>query len=596
MAELELEREQRKLAAIVAVDVVGYSRLMGRDESGTVARLRKIRGEQMGPILARHGGRIVKLTGDGAILEFSSAVEAVSAAIEFQQAMAAANLRTPPDECLVYRIGIHLGDLIVDGDDLYGDGVNVAARLEAQAPAGGIVVSAAVCDFVGERVKAHFVDLGELLLKNIERPTRAFRLNWEPADWPVMPASSSYSVLGSSSIGPALPDKPSIAVMPFANLSGDSEQEYFADGIAEEIITELSRFHSLFVIARNSSFTYKGKSIDARQAGRELGVRYVLEGSVRRAGSRVRVAARLVDAGNGSQVWSDRYDFGAEDVFDVQDEVMRKITAVLPGRLETAELAKAERKTSQSLEAWDLLLRGKYLHHLENPESNLQAETCFDQSIARDPKFAAAIAWKACTLGQAWNNEWRPRKPELFAEMNRLVQRAYELDENDAECHRIICRISLMQRLYEKSEHHLSRALQLTPNDPRLIAQRGINSTYIGESQAALPWLEQAMRVDPFSASRYETDLARALYAGKRAGEAVDVLKRTTRPNYGIFLLRAVCHVELGDHERGKSAIAEALADRPELSVGLVMERQPWKRQEDTQRMANALLRAGLPG
>ena len=283
---MPLAREQRKLAAIIAADVVGYSRLMGRDESGTLARLRKNRSEHLDPVLAKYGGRLVKLTGDGALVEFASAVDALSAAIEFQQAMAEANSDQPADTALVFRMGLHLGDLIVDGDDLYGDGVNVAARLEGEAPAGGILISRNVRDAVAGRVKATFEDLGGLSLKNIERPVRAFRVHWEASDWrtqaapevPVAPAVTSQPPTPLP-----LPDKPSIAVLPFQNMSGDPEQEYFVDGMVEDIITGLSRFKSLFVIARNSSFTYKGKSPDIRQVGRDLGVRYVLEGSVRKA-------------------------------------------------------------------------------------------------------------------------------------------------------------------------------------------------------------------------------------------------------------------------------------------------------------------------
>ncbi len=280
-----MAREQRRLAAIVAADVVGYSRLMGRDESGTLARLREHRKQRFEPTLARHGGRLVKLTGDGALVEFPSAVDALGAAIEFQQAMAEVNLGQPEDAAIVFRIGLHLGDLIVDGDDLYGDGVNVAARLETEAPAGGIVISYSVRDAVIGRLKATFDDVGSLALKNIERPVQAFCVKWNAADWQVAAPSVAVAapVLPATDAPLALPDKPSIAVLPFQNMSGDLEQEYFADGMVEDIISALSRFKSLFVIARNSSFTYKGKAVDIKQVGRELGVRYVLEGSVRRA-------------------------------------------------------------------------------------------------------------------------------------------------------------------------------------------------------------------------------------------------------------------------------------------------------------------------
>src|SRR5262245_54414123 len=279
---VRMSREQRKLAAILAADVVGYSRLMGRDESGTLARLRKNRAERLDPVVAKYGGRLVKLTGDGALIEFASAVDALSAAIEVQQAMAEANSDQPADTALVFRMGLHLGDLIVDGDDLYGDGVNIAARLEAEAPPGGIIVSRAVREAVDGRLRAKLHALGDLNLRNIQRPIRAFRVAWDEADWQA-PAASAAVHTEPEAPTLALPDKPSIAVLPFLNMTGDPGQEYFTDGVTEDIITELSRFHALFVIARNSSFSYKGKSPDIRQVGRDLGVRYVLEGSTRRS-------------------------------------------------------------------------------------------------------------------------------------------------------------------------------------------------------------------------------------------------------------------------------------------------------------------------
>ena len=296
-----MAQEQRKLAAIMAADVVGYSRLMGRDESGTLARLREHRKQRFEPILARHSGRLVKLAGDGALAEFPSVVEAVAAAIAFQQAMADAN-KDIADNAIVFRLGVHLGDLIVEGNDLYGDGVNIAARLEGQAPAGGIVISGAVHEAVSGLLKASFEDLGRLALKNIERPVQAFAVKWERADWQFATAPSSPSPAGTSvqpDGPPPLPDKPSIAVLPFQNMSGDPEQEYFADGMVEEIITALSRFKWLFVISRNSSFTFKGRAVDIKEVGRSLGVRYVLEGSVRKASGKVRITGQLIDARDG---------------------------------------------------------------------------------------------------------------------------------------------------------------------------------------------------------------------------------------------------------------------------------------------------------
>jgi len=355
---MRLEREQRKLAAIVAADVVGYSRLMGRDESGTLTRLREHRKQRLEPVLARRGGRIVKLTGDGALIEFGSAVEALSAAIEFQQTMAESETERHEAERLVFRVGVHLGDVIVVGDDLYGDGVNVAARLEAEAQPGSIVVSGDMHNATTGRLKATFEDLGRLALKNIERPVQAYAVRWQLNDWPVARSTAetqpaTASVPASERLLP-LPDKASIAVLPFQNMSGDPEQEYFADGVVEDIIAGLSRNTHLFVIARNSSFAYKGKSPDIRHVGRDLGVRYVLEGSVRRAGNRVRITGQLIDAANGVHIWADRFDGDLEDIFELQDQMTSRVIGGILPSLDFAEMERAKRK-AENLQAYDYL-------------------------------------------------------------------------------------------------------------------------------------------------------------------------------------------------------------------------------------------------
>jgi TolB-like protein/class 3 adenylate cyclase len=347
-----LAREQRRLAAILSADVVGFSRLMGRDESRTLARLLEHRKLRLEPTLERHGGRLVKLTGDGALVEFSSAVDALGAAIQFQQVMAQANKDQPEDSAIVFRVGLHLGDLIVDGDDLYGDGVNIAARLEGEAPSGGIMISGDVHNAVVGRLKATFEDVGDLALKNIERPVRAYRVRAEG----VAVSSSTVAPTLSANAQLALPDKPSIAVLPFQNMSGDPEQEYFADGMVEEIITALSRTKELFVIARNSSFAYKGKSPDIRQVGRELGVRYVLEGSVRKSANRVRITGQLVEASTGTHIWAERFDGDLEDVFELQDQIASSVMGGIWPSVEIAEMSRAKRKTG-SLQAYDYYLR-----------------------------------------------------------------------------------------------------------------------------------------------------------------------------------------------------------------------------------------------
>ena len=393
-----------------------------------------------------------------------------------------------------------------------------------------------------------------------------------------------------------LPGKPSIAVMPFANLSGDPEQDYFADGIAEDIITELSRYPDLFVIARNSSFSYRGDAVRVTDVGRELGVQYVLGGSVRRAGGQVRITAQLVDAGSGNNRWAERYDRSLEDIFAVQDEVTRSVVAVLPARIEAAALEQASRKTSNSLEAYDCLLRGKFCHHLENAEANREAEAHFDEAIGLDSRFASALAWKACALGQAWRTEFRPRTPELFKQINQVVEAAFRLDENDTECNRIKCRLALAQGNFAKSEHHLDRALALNPNDPRLVVQRGINLTHLGRPDEAIPWIERAMRIDPFSASQYYLDLVRALFMAGRPADAIAVLERATREDHEHYLWLAACHAAAGNDAMAHDAARKAGALRSDLPIAAIVRREPpWKRAEDKARLVDALRRAGLP-
>ncbi|HMD66295.1 MAG TPA: adenylate/guanylate cyclase domain-containing protein, partial [Stellaceae bacterium] len=339
---------ERKLAAILAADVAGYSRLMGHDEAGTLARLKEHRRELIDPKIAEHKGRIVKTTGDGILIEFPSVVEAVACAVAVQLGMAERNVSIREDQRIVFRVGINLGDIIVEDADIHGDGVNVAARLEAISEPGGICISATVRDHIGDRLDLAFDDLGEQALKNIARPVRAYRVLLATAER--APTISSVETTPTL----ALPDKPSIAVLPFANMSGDPEQEYFADGMVEEIITALSRIRWLFVIARNSSFTYKGQAIDVKQVGRELGVRYVLEGSVRKAGGRVRITAQLIDALSGTHLWADRFDGSLEDVFDLQDKVAISVAGVIETTVQTAEIKRSVDRPTGDLTAYDL--------------------------------------------------------------------------------------------------------------------------------------------------------------------------------------------------------------------------------------------------
>jgi adenylate cyclase len=379
-------------------------------------------------------------------------------------------------------------------------------------------------------------------------------------------------------------------------MSGDPEQEYFADGIAEDIITELSRYPDLFVVARNSSFTYRGKAVGITDVARELGVHYVLEGSVRRAGSRVRINAQLIDGASGKHLWAERYDRNLEDLFSVQDEVTQSIVGVLPARIESAALEHTTRKTASSFDAHDHLLRGKYCHHLETPDANREADVHFDRAIELDPHFASAYAWKACTIGQALTKEFQTRTPERLQQSIQMVERAMSIDENDTECHRIMCRIALFQGQFVKSEHHLERALALNPNDPRLVVQRGINLTFLGDPQAAIPWIERAMRLDPFSAHRYYLDLARALFMAERPTEAIVVLEKTARAHWEHYLWLAACCAAADEEMAAQQAAREALALRPNLSIATYVDGGAvWRRDEDRGRLCDALAQAGLP-
>jgi len=582
---VSVPQRQRRLAAILVADVAGYSRLMAADEEGTLTALKRASSTVIEPLVARFAGRIVKTTGDGLLVEFASIVSAVECAVRWQEAMEERNRDTPASERMEFRIGLHVGDVMVEGEDIFGDGVNLAARLQEQAVPGGLSLSDDALRQIGRRLEFGFADQGLVALKNLPEPVRIWR--WSGRTAPALPAPGQPSV--------ALPDMPSLAVLPFSNLGDAGEETYFADGIAEDIITELSRYPDLFIIARNSSFTYRDKA-RVSEVGRQLGVRYVLEGSVRRAGSQLRITAQLVDAASGQQLWAQRYDRRMEDIFAVQDEVTQNIVAILPGRVEAAASDWAHRKTTNSLAAYDYLLRGKFCHHLENPDANPEAERHFDRSMELDPRFASAFAWKSCTLGQAWNNDFRARTPELLADINKFVEIAMALDPNDTECHRIMCRLSLSQGQFAKSEHHLERALAMNPNDPRLVVQRGINSTFMGDPVGAIPWIEKAMRIDPFSAERYYLELVRALFMAERPSDALTVLERTSRQARDHLLWVGACHAASGNEAAAREAVTRARAQRPDLTTTSFFARgNVMRRAEDTARLQDAFARAGLP-
>jgi adenylate cyclase len=384
------ERTQRKLAAVLAADIVGFSRMMEADEAGTLARVKALRADLLHPKVAAYGGRLVKFTGDGALIEFPSAVDAVQHALEVQREMARRNAAESDGRRIDLRMGINIGDIIIDGDDIYGDGVNVAARLEGIAEPGGICVSGTVHDYVRGKVDAQFRDMGAQTLKNIAKPVQVYGIVLDREE---------ASAETKSAPRLALPSKPSIAVLAFQNMSGDPEQEYFADGIAEDVITALSRSRWLFVVARNSSFTYKNRSVDVRQIGRELGVRYVLEGSVRKAGSRVRITAQLVDALNGHHVWADRYDRGLEDIFAVQDEMTSQIASAIAPGIVAAEVQRVQAKSPGELGNWERLMRAHWHIQRFNRDDFREAIRLLDDLTRDDPSNATALS----DLAFAWH-------------------------------------------------------------------------------------------------------------------------------------------------------------------------------------------------
>ena len=476
---------QRRLAAILAVDVVGYSRLMGRDEAGTLLALKSLRQDTLQPLLVKHSGRTVKLMGDGMLVEFASAVDAVQCAVELQAAMAAANADVPEDSRILLRAGINLGDMIVEGDDLYGDGVNIAARLEALAEPGGVVVSRTVFDQVRGKVRLAFDDLGEQQLKNIAEPVRIYRLRPNGEGAIVRPAL-------------ALPDRPSIAVLPFQNMSGEPGQEYFADGVVEEIITALSRFRGLFVIARNSSFTYKGRAVEVKQVGRDLGVRYVLEGSVRKAGERLRITGQLIDASTGMHLWADRFDGGLAELFELQDRVATSVVSAIAPKLQEAEIARASRKSTADLSAYDYYLRGMAAMHLWTREGNEEALLYFRRAVELDPAFASAYGMAARCYAQRKAGGWMVDRVRDIAEAERMARRAVELGREDALA-LATAGIALAYVVgdLDAAAAVVDQALSLNPNLAWAWAFGGFVKAWLGEPEAVIERITRAMRLKP---------------------------------------------------------------------------------------------------
>jgi TolB-like protein/Tfp pilus assembly protein PilF len=580
---------ERRLAAILAADVVGYSRLMGADERGTLERLKRHRRELIEPKLDQHRGRIVKLMGDGALAEFASAVDAVQCAAEIQQAMAERNRAVPEPERIAFRIGVNLGDVLVEGDDIYGDGVNVASRLESLAEPGGVCISAKVHDEVRDRLDLAFDDLGGQEIKNIARPVRVYKVVLSPAVEPAQPS-------GSAPI-PSLPDKPSIVVLAFQNMSGDPEQEYFADGIAEDLITDLSKVSGLFVIARNSAFTYKGKPVNLQQVSRELGVRYVLEGSVRRAGSRVRITAQLIDGSSGGHVWAERYDRDLHDVFEVQDEVTREIVAALKVHLTPDERRRVAGHGTDSIEAYDCLLRGRKLAWHHTREATASAQALFEQAITLDAAFPLAHAYLAFTHALEYVNRWSGDPEKSLERAQQLVDRALQLDPSEAQAHFVQGVVHVWQKQVDQAIADAEKAIAL---DPNLADGYGLLANalhYAGRSAEASPVFDRLVRLDPHYPAVYQHFMAQGHFALGRYDEAITALKSrlARQPDSDISrVLLAACYGHLGRAEAARAEWEEALRINPDYSIEHRRQILPYKNPADFERMVEGLRKAGI--
>jgi adenylate cyclase len=586
---MEAHKPERRLAAIVAADVVGYSRLMEADEAGTLARLKTVRLELIDPAIANCKGRVIKTTGDGMLVEFQSVTEALRCAVDFQERMARRNRDMPASRSLLYRIGVNLGDVIVDEGDIFGDGVNVAARLEAIAEPGGVCISGAVRDQVGDRLELIYEDLGEQQVKNINRAIRVFKVIVGGQRPNARQAENRLAGPRESA------KKPSIAVLPFINMSGDPEQEFFADGLTEDIITELSRFRQLLVISRNAVFVHKGKPVKAQQIAREFGVDYIVEGSVRKAGDRVRVTVQLIDGETEAHVWAERYDRKLEDIFAIQDEVTSSIASTLFGRVEAARLGRAQRKTTDNFAAYEYVLAGKVQHHASKRECNAEALRNLDRAIDLDPNYAHAHAWKACVVGQAWLHNWCEDRSASERTIVAELQTALALDDNDADVHRILAALKLNFNEHDKAVYHQERALSLNPNSDLIVVQQGELLTWLGRPEEGIEWVRRAMRLNPYHPERFWGHLGRAQYGARVYGDAIESFSKLTAPDYGHHAYMAASLAQLGNRVAAGAHAREVIEREPAFGARTFLNTLHYRQPADGEHLREGIMKAGLP-
>jgi adenylate cyclase len=579
--------QSRRLAAILAADVVGYSRLMGADEEGTLERLKALRRELIDIKIDQHHGRIIKTTGDGLLVEFASVVDAVRCAAEVQQAMPEHNAGVAVDRRIELRIGINLGDVIADGDDLFGDGVNIAARIEALADAGGVFVSGTVYDQVRDRLPFGFEDRGEQQVKNIARPVRLYRV--------LLSETASTAVRAPA---PAS-ERPSIAVLAFTNMSGDPEQEYFSDGIADDIINELSRMRWLSVIARNSSFAYKGRSPDLRQVGRELGVRYVLEGGVRRSGQKVRLTTQLIDTEAGNHLWAERYNRDLADVFAVQDEITLAVTRAIGPAVADAEQRRALRRPPSSLTAWEAYQRGLWHQMQFSMEHIAPARELFNHAIELDPTFASPHV-ELARLYVIESGGYGLRSFEeaglLEAEQARI---AVSLDPNDPQAHGMLAFALFVCQVIEPALHHVELALSISPSCSMAHHAKGLILTFAGHPVEGRESVLRALQHDPLATKFFSANIGQTYYFERDYQTAAESLRRTLANNptdAQALRWRAAALGQLGRVDEARKALSETLAKSPEAFERYTRQRPPWYRPDDYEHMLDGLRKAGWQG
>ena len=573
----------RRLIAILAADVVGYSRLMEIDEADALARLKALRRDIVDPAIAARGGRIVKLMGDGALVEFASVVDAVGCAVDIQEKMLGAEPTVPADRRIVFRIGINLGDIIVDEADIYGDGVNVAARLQTLAVPGGIAVSGTVREHVGSKLAVAFEDMGEHAVRNIEKPIRVFMAR--PAQPPQREESGEMlpgaTPLSATLLGGAR-EQPVIVVLPFTNMSGDPEQDYFSDGITEDIITELARYRSLAVIARNSSFQFKGPAVDLAAVRKALGASYIVEGSVRKSGTRIRITAQLIDAAAGSHLWAERYDRTIEDIFAVQDEVVQTIVSTLEGRLAAAGAAQLRSKPTTSWAAYDYFLQGR---ELSSRYRINEADRCLAQAIELDPDYVNAYAWRASTLVTKF---FQDNDAKTMQQALACAEKAVALDESDAWSHQAMGFVSLHSHKLAQAGMHFERAMRLNPNDVYIIADYANWLSYMGRFDDTLRYLDIAHQRDPFPPTWFWEIRGTTLLLMKRYDEAIAAFHKAPIENFFTHGLLAAAYARAGRMEDARQELALARQGKADITDSF-FELGPYAQEEDGRFLQDSL-------